>query len=291
LNLQGNFTLFIHSRSIDIMISMASEPLLVAAIDIKEIIMNTSKLPAATSPRRAAIVTGASRGIGRAIALRLAADGLRIVVNYSGNAAKAQGVVSAIRAAGGEAITVQADVSQTDDVQRLFATTLDAFGVIDTVVHSAGVMPLASIVPDSVEVFDRVVQTNLRGAFLVLGQAAQHVRPGGRIVALSTSVIAKSFPQYGPYIAAKAGVEGLVHVLANELRGRGITVNAVAPGPVATELFLEGKSEEQIAQLGKLAPLERLGQPEDIARVVSFLVGADGGWVNSQVVRANGGFA
>lgn len=262
-----------------------------APIDIKETIMSTSKSLTEESPGRAAIVTGASRGIGRAIALRLAADGLRIVVNYSGNAAKAQGVVSAIRAAGGEAITVQADVSQTDDVQRLFATTLDAFGVIDTVVHSAGVMPLASIVPDSVEVFDRVVQTNLRGAFLVLGQAAQHVRSGGRIVALSTSVIAKSFPQYGPYIAAKAGVEGLVHVLANELRGRGITVNAVAPGPVATELFLEGKSEEQIAQLGKLAPLERLGQPEDIARVVSFLVGADGGWVNSQVVRANGGFA
>jgi len=125
----------------------------------------------------------------------------------------------------------------------------------------------------------------------VLGQAAQHIQSGGRIIALSTTVIAKSFPRYGPYIATKAGVEGLVHVLANELRGRSITVNAVAPGPVATELFLDGKTDEQVAQLGKVPPLERLGQPEDIARVVSFLVGADGGWINSQVVRANGGFA
>ncbi|HGM5798401.1 TPA: SDR family oxidoreductase [Pseudomonas aeruginosa] len=253
--------------------------------------MSTSKSSTAASPVQTAIVTGASRGIGRAIALRLAADGFKIAVNYSGNAAKAQEVVSAIQTAGGDAVAVQANVSNVEDVQRLFATTLEAFGTISAVVHSAGVMPLAPIIPDSIETFDRVVQTNLRGAFLVLGQAAQHLQAGGRIVALSTSVIAKSFPQYGPYIAAKAGVEGLVHVLANELRGRSITVNAVAPGPVATELFLDGKTDEQIAQLSKVAPLERLGQPEDIARVVSFLVGADGGWVNSQIVRANGGFA
>jgi 3-oxoacyl-[acyl-carrier protein] reductase len=131
----------------------------------------------------------------------------------------------------------------------------------------------------------------LRGTFLVLAQAAQHLAAGGRIIAFSSSVLAKSFPSYGPYIASKAGVEGLVHVLANELRGRNITVNAVAPGPVATELFLKGKAEEQIAQIANLAPLERLGQPADIASVVSFLAGADGAWVNSQVLRANGGFA
>ncbi|GAB3046443.1 SDR family oxidoreductase [Stenotrophomonas tumulicola] len=243
------------------------------------------------SEPQTAIVTGASRGIGRAIALRLAADGFRVAVNYAGNAASAEEVVQAIHAAGGSAIAVQADVARAEDVQRLFATTLDAFGRVDVVVHSAGVMTLVPIAPDSLDAFDHVVGTNLRGAFLVLGTAAQHLPAGGKIVAVSTSVIAKSFPQYGPYIATKAGVEGLVHVLANELRGRNITVNAVAPGPVATELFLEGKTDEQVVQLGKLAPLERLGQPEDIARVVSFLVGADGGWVNSQVVRANGGFA
>ncbi|GAB3093554.1 hypothetical protein GCM10027287_41030 [Bordetella muralis] len=152
-------------------------------------------------------------------------------------------------------------------------------------------MPLAPIAPESIEAFDRTISTNLRGAFLVLGHAAQHLQAGGRIVAVSTSVIAKSFPNYGAYIASKAGVEGLVRVLANELRGRSITVNAVAPGPVATELFMEGKTEEQIAQMTKMVPLERLGQPDDIARVVSFLLSADGDWVNAQVVRANGGFA
>lgn len=242
-------------------------------------------------PTNTAIVTGASRGIGRAIALRLAADGFKVVVNYSSHATKALDVVSAIQSAGGEAMAVQADVSHTKEAQRLFDTALEAFGAIGVVVHSAGVMPLAPIAPDSIELFDHAIQTNLRGAFLVLGLAAQHLHAGGRIIALSSSVIAKSFSQYGPYIASKAGVEGLVHVLANELRGRRITVNAVAPGPVATDLFLDGKTQEQVAHLSRLAPLERLGQPEDIANIVSFLAGPDGDWINAQVIRANGGFA
>jgi hypothetical protein len=153
----------------------------------------------------------------------------------------------------------------------------------------AGIMPLSPIAKGDVEVFDSVISTNLHGAFLVLAQAAQHVSAGGRIIAFSSSVLAKSFPTYGPYIASKAGVEGLVRVLNNELRGRNVTVNAVAPGPVATELFLKEKSQAQIEQFIKLAPLERLGQPEDVASVVSFLAGPNGAWVNGQVLRANGG--
>lgn len=241
--------------------------------------------------RKVAIVTGGSRGIGQAIALRLAADGFAVADNYAGNAAKAQETVTAIEVAGGQAIAIQADVGNAADVAALFERTKQAFGRIDVVVNSAGVMPMAPINEASLADFDNVIATNLRGAFLVLGQAAANLGEGGRIIALSTSVIAKSFPSYGPYIASKAGVEGLVHVLANELRGRGITVNAVAPGPVGTDLFFNGKTPEQIAQITNLAPLQRLGTPEDIAGVVSFLVGPDGAWVNSQVLRANGGFA
>jgi len=238
-----------------------------------------------------AIVTGASGGIGRAVARRLAHDGFAVVVGYAGSASKAEETVTEIVEFAGRAAAVQADVASGTDVERLFKTAVDTFGSVEVVVNCAGIMPLRPIAGGDGEVFDKVIATNLRGTFLVLAQAAQHVAAGGRIIAFSTSVIAKAFPTYGPYIASKAGVEGLVHVLANELRGRNITVNAVAPGPVATELFLSGKTESQVEQLRKLPPLERLGQPDDIAGVVSFLAGPDGAWVNAQVLRANGGFA
>lgn len=238
-----------------------------------------------------AIVTGASRGIGRAIAKRLAADGFAVVVNYAGNRASAQEAIQEIRSADGEAIAVKADVGNPGEVKELFQKTIEAYGHVDVVVNNAGIMPLSPIPKGDVETFDRVINTNLRGTFLVLAHAAQYVAEGGRIIAFSSSVLAKSFPTYGPYIASKAGVEGLVPVLANELRGRNITVNAVAPGPTGTDLFLNDKSPEQITQLSRLAPLERLGKPEDIANVVSFLAGPDGGWINAQILRANGGFA
>jgi|SRR5712691_9341198 3-oxoacyl-[acyl-carrier protein] reductase len=244
-----------------------------------------------SSATKSAIVTGASGGIGGSIAKRLAKDGVSVVVNYAGKPAPAQAVVADIKAAGGQGIAVQADVAIALDVERLFKESIDTFGRPNVVVHCAGIMPLFLIASGDVTAFDKVIATNLRGTFLVFAQAAQHVLDGGRIMAFSSSVLAKSFPTYGAYIASKAGVEGLVHVLANELRGRNISVNAIAPGPVATELFLKGKSEEQIAEISKMAPLERIGQPVDIANVVSFLAGPDGGWVNSQVLRANGGFA
>ena len=240
---------------------------------------------------KSAIITGASGGIGGSVAKRLAKDGFSVVVNYAGKPAQAQAVVADLKAAGGQGIAVQADVADAADVERLFKEAVDAFGRPDVVVHCAGIMPLFPIASGDVAAFDKVIATNLRGTFLVFAQAAQHVPDGGRIMAFSSSVLTKSFPTYGAYIASKAGVEGMIHVLANELRGRNISVNAVAPGPVGTDLFLKGKSDELIEELKKMSPLERLGLPEDIANLVSFLAGPEGGWINSQVLRANGGFA
>lgn len=240
---------------------------------------------------KSAIITGASGGIGNAVAKRLVRDGFSVVVHYAGKAAPAQALVTELKSLGGQAIAVQADVANASDVERLFKESVEAFGKPAAVVHAAGIMPLFLISPDDVETFDKVIATNLRGTFLVLAHAAKTVAEGGRIIAFSSSVLAKSFPTYGAYIASKAGVEGLVHVLANELRGRNITVNAVAPGPVATDLFLQGKSEATVDEFKKMSPLERLGLPGDVANVVSFLAGPDGGWINSQVLRANGGFA
>jgi 3-oxoacyl-[acyl-carrier protein] reductase len=239
--------------------------------------------------QRSAIVTGASKGIGRAIAIRLAADGYAVLVNYAGDAAAAEQTVSHIAAQGGKAIAVRGDVSEPAAVQALFATAQEAFGRIDTVVTNAGIMKMGAIAAMSLDDFDRTIAINLRGTFLMMAEAATHLQDGGRFIALSTSVIGKNLPGYGPYIASKAGVEGLVRVFANELRGRNICVNAVAPGPVATELFYQDKSEALVQQLVQQAPLERIGQPDDIAHVVSFLAGPEGGWVNGQVLRANGG--
>jgi 3-oxoacyl-[acyl-carrier protein] reductase len=240
---------------------------------------------------RTALVTGASGGIGGVVARRLAADGFAVAAHYAGKSQEADKVVAEIKSKGGKAVALKADVADPAEVQALFRGARDSLGPITVVVHAAGIMPLATIESGDLALFDRVISTNLRGAFIVLSEAAKAVGNGGRIIAFSSSVLAKAFPTYGPYIASKAGVEGLVHVLANEMRGRNITVNAVAPGPVATPLFLNGKTEAHIEEFRKLVPLERLGLPEDIAPVVSFLAGPDGGWVNGQVLRANGGFA
>jgi 3-oxoacyl-[acyl-carrier protein] reductase len=238
---------------------------------------------------KVAIVTGASRGIGRALALRLARDGFAVVVNYAGNRAEAESAVSEIAGAGGRAVAVQADVSDAAAVARLFDEAEKAFGGVDVLVNSAGVMRTVPIAETDDAVYDRTFAVNTKGTFNTLRQAARRLRDGGRVVNFSTSVLGLALPGYGAYVASKAAVEALTRVFANELRGRGVSVNAVAPGPTATALFLEGKPQEVIDRMAKLPPLERLGRPEDTAAMVAFLVGPEGGWVNGQTVRVNGG--
>lgn len=239
--------------------------------------------------RKVAVVTGASRGIGAAVAARLARDGYAVLVNYAGNAALAEEVVTAIRWNGGLAEAVQADVADPAAVMALFDRAEQGFGGVDVVVNSAGILMQAPVTDSSDDLFDRQVSTNLKGAFTILREAGRRVRTGGRIISLSTSVVGLKLETYGVYAATKAAVETLTAILSKELRGRGITVNAVAPGPTATDLFLTGKSPELIDRLARLSPLERLGTPEDIAAAVAFLAGPDGGWINGQVLRANGG--
>jgi 3-oxoacyl-[acyl-carrier protein] reductase len=241
-----------------------------------------------TQPK-VAIVTGASRGIGAAIAERLAADGFTVVVNYAGRAAEAEALVAKSEAAGGRAIPAQADVSDPAAVAKLFDAAQAAFGGVDVLVNNAGIMKLATIAESDDALFDRQVAINLKGVFNTLREAARRLREGGRIVNLSSSVVGLLQPTYGVYAATKAAVEAMTPVLARELRGRNITVNAVAPGPTATALFLDGKPQAVIDTLSRLAPLERLGQPADIAAAIAFLAGPDGAWINGQVLRANGG--
>ena len=238
---------------------------------------------------KVAIVTGASRGIGAAVAERLAQDGLAVVVNYAGDAAPAEALAGKIAAAGGRAISIRADVSNPSEVARMFDAAEAAFGGVDVLVNNAGLMIVKPIVDTDDAVFDRQIAVNLKGTFNGMREAARRLRSGGRIVNFSTSVVGTKFENYGVYAATKSAVETLTAILSKELRGRSITVNAVASGPTATHLFLEGKSPEMIARLAKMTPLERLGQPEDIAAAVAFLVGPDGAWTNGQVLRANGG--
>lgn len=242
-----------------------------------------------TNTQKVAIVTGASRGIGAAIAQRLAKDGFTVVVNYAGNAGEAEQLAGKIEAAGGKALTAQADVSDAAAVARLFDKTEAAFGGIDVLVNNAGIMRLATIADGDDTLIDSQIAVNLKGSIYTLREAARRLRDGGRIVNLSTSVVGLKLETYGVYVATKAAVEGLTGVLAKELRGRNITVNAVAPGPTATALFLDGKSPELIERMSKMNPLERLGTPGDIAAAVAFLAGPDGAWINGQVLRANGG--
>jgi len=242
--------------------------------------------------QQVAIVTGASRGIGAAIAQRLAKDGYAVVVNYAGNVAEADKVVAAIGADGGTAIAVQADVADPAAVRALFDAAIAQLGRVDVLVNNAGIMPPGlppQLADTDDQTFDRLFSVNVKGSFNTMREAAAKLRHGGRIINFSTSVIGLALPGYAVYAATKGAIEVMTNILAKELRGKNITVNAVAPGPTATALYLEGKAPEVIERAAKAPPLERLGQPEDIAAAVSFLAGADGGWINGQTLRANGG--
>ena len=239
-------------------------------------------------PARVAIVTGGSGGIGQAICRRLVADGMAVTVNYAGRTDEAELIVKAISESGGHAIAVRADVADENQVSQLFDATEESFGGVDVVVHTAGIMLLAPLSDLDLGDFDRMHRINLRGTFVVNREAARRLRTGGSIINFSSSVVKRAVPSYTAYAATKGAVDAMTLVLAKELRGRDVTVNAVAPGPTATSLFLDGKSEEVIDELAKMAPLERLGMPDDTAEVVSFLAGP-GRWVNGQVVYDNGG--
>lgn len=238
---------------------------------------------------RSVIVTGSSQGIGAAIATRLAQDGWSVTINYSGNEEPANALAEQILSAGGQAIAVKADVSIPACVEELFDETGHAFGGVDALVNNAGIMKLAPIAETDDDLFDRHVAINLKGVFNCLREGARRIRDGGRIVSFSSSVVGLYQPAYGAYAATKAGVEAMTHILAKELGSRKITVNAIAPGPVATRLFLADKTEDQIAQITRMIPLGRLAEPEDIAAAVTMLIGPDSHWITGQVIRANGG--
>ncbi|MFA3873746.1 SDR family oxidoreductase [Streptomyces sp. MMCC 100] len=248
---------------------------------------NTNQNTAAAT--RVAIVTGGSRGIGRAVSQKLAEDGLAVVVNYARDASSADETVTAITEAGGRAVAVQADVAEEKEIAALFDRAEQEYGGVDVVVNSAGRMTLSTIADLDLAALDAMHRTNVRGTFVVAREAARRLRAGGSFVGFSTSVVGTQFPTYGAYAASKGAVEAMTLIMARELRGRDVTVNTVAPGPTATDLFLTGKTEEQIDRLAKTPPLERLGTPEDIAEVVAFLSSPAGHWVNGQILRANGG--
>ena len=237
---------------------------------------------------RVAVVTGGSGGIGRVVSTRLAAEGMAVAVCYHGDSTGAEKVAGSITESGGRAITLGGDVASVDEMSAAFDRVEDELGRVDVVVHAAGIMLLAPVVDLDLEALDRMYRANVRGAFVVLQQAARRVADGGAIISFSSSVTRLQFPSYSGYAASKAAVEVLTPILARELRGRDVTVNAVAPGPTATPLFLDGKDEAEVADLGKAAPLERLGTPDDIAEVVSFLAGP-ARWIHGQTVFVNGG--
>jgi 3-oxoacyl-[acyl-carrier protein] reductase len=240
---------------------------------------------------KVALITGAARGIGAAVASRLAADGFAVAINYASSAKAAEALVAELREEGTMAVAVKGDVADPADVRRMFDTVEKELGKVDVLVNNAGVMKVVPLNDTTDEAFEQTINTNVRGTFNTMREAWSRIAEGGRIINFSSTSIALNKPGYALYNASKGAVEALTRAYSQELRGRNVTVNAVAPGPVGTELFYKGKTEQQIPAFANIPPLQRLGRPDEIAAVVSFLAGPDGGWVNGQILRANGGAA
>jgi len=239
---------------------------------------------------KVAIVTGASRGIGRTIAEQLASQGASVVINYSSSRAKADEVVQAIGNAGGQAIAVHADISNINDIEKLFSETIDKLGKVDILINNAGIME-NKLLADVTEVdFDKHFAINVKGTYFACQQAQKVMGSGGRIINFSTSVAGAMLPAYSVYAATKGAVEQITRQLAKELGPKGITINTIAPGPVKTELFLTGKSPEMIDAMSKQNSFLRLGEPEDIANAIELLVSEKSQWITGQTIRVNGGF-
>lgn len=239
--------------------------------------------------KKVILITGASRGIGAFAASLLAQQGHRIIINYANNDQEANAVVQKIQADGGTATAFKANVSHSNEVVQLFDFAIQTYGRLDVLINNAGIMRLNKIEEVDDETIEQLLAVNVKGPLYTMREAAKRLAHGGKIINLSSSVVGMKLETYGVYTASKAAIESLTAILAKELRGKNITVNAIAPGPTATELFLKGKSDELIARLSQAAPLERLGRVEDIAAVIDFAVNEGSNWVNAQVIRVNGG--
>jgi len=239
---------------------------------------------------KVALVTGASRGIGREIAEELARNGAKVVVNYASNPDKAEEVVDGIKQRGGEAVAIQADISSVAEIEMLFRKTLEAYGQVDILINNAGILITKPIASMTEEDFDKQFSINVKGTYFACQQAVKHMNDNGRIINFSTSVNGSMFPAYSVYAGTKGAVEQFTRQLSKELGPIGITINAVAPGPVNTELFTVGKTEEQISAIANMNSFGRLGEPEDISKVVLFLSSQESQWITGQTIRVNGGF-
>lgn len=244
-----------------------------------------------TLQEKVILVTGASKGIGAAVARQLASDGASLIVNYAGDKAGADQLVAQLKAKGTNAIAIQADVSKPAEVKQMFDSALAHFGRIDVLVNNAGVMITKLLKDTTDEDFTRQFDINVRGVFNTLREASTRLADRGTIINFSTSVNRIMLPTYSTYVATKAAVEQLTRVFAKEVGGRGINVNSVSPGPTNTELFTKGKTDETIARLASLSAFNRIGQPDDIAKVVSFLASEDAKWISAQNIGINGGMA